>query len=122
MVLIFRCMKLGMNAAFKLGAFEIEMVGLNHSIPDPAALAIRTEAGTILHTGDWKFDETPVLGSDTDRGRLGNVGDDGVLALVGDSTNAMVEGRTGSENDAKRRFDRCDQKGDGAGCCHLFCQ
>jgi ribonuclease J len=90
-----------MNAPFKLGAFEIEMVALNHSIPDPAALVIRTNAGTILHTGDWKFDETPVLGCDTDRGRLAAVGDEGVLALVGDSTNAMVEGRTGSENDAK---------------------
>ncbi len=90
-----------MNAPFKLGAFEIEMVALNHSIPDPAALVIRTNAGTILHTGDWKFDETPVLGGDTDRRRLAAVGDEGVLALVGDSTNAMVEGRTGSENDAK---------------------
>jgi len=93
--------EIGMNAPFKLGAFEIEMVALNHSIPDPAALAIRTDAGTILHTGDWKFDETPVLGSNTDRERLTAVGDEGVLALVGDSTNAMVEGRTGSENDAK---------------------
>ena len=93
--------EIGMNAPFNLGSFEIEMVALNHSIPDPAALAIRTDAGTILHTGDWKFDETPVLGGDTDRGRLAAVGDEGVLALVGDSTNAMVEGRTGSENDAK---------------------
>ena len=93
--------EIGMNAPFNLGSFEIEMVALNHSIPDPAALAIRTEAGTILHTGDWKFDKTPVLGRDTDRGRLAAIGDEGVLALVGDSTNAMVEGRTGSENDAK---------------------
>ena len=94
--------EIGMNTPFNLGSFEIEMVALNHSIPDPAALAIRTHAGTILHTGDWKFDKTPVLGSDTDRGRLAAVGDEGVLALIGDSTNAMVEGRTGSENDVKK--------------------
>ncbi len=94
--------EIGMNAPFELGAFEIEMVTLNHSIPDPAALVIRTDAGTIFHTGDWKFDKTPVLGSDTDRARLAAVGDEGVLALVGDSTNAMIEGRTGSENEAKK--------------------
>ena len=93
--------KISMNAPFNLGSFEIEMIAMNHSIPDPAALAIRTEAGTILHTGDWKFDNTPVLGRDTDRRRLASVGDEGVLALVGDSTNAMLGGRTGSENDAK---------------------
>ena len=93
--------EIGMNVPFKLGAFEIEMVTLNHSIPDPAALAIRTDAGTILHTGDWKFDETPVLGNDTDRGRLAAIGDEGVLALVGDSTNSMIDGCSGSENDAK---------------------
>ena len=86
--------EIGMNAPFKLGAFEIEMVRhLNHSIPDPAALAIRTDAGTILHTGDWKFDEMPILGNDTDRERLAAVGNEDVLALVGDSTNAMIEGR-----------------------------
>ena len=93
--------EIGMNAPFKLGAFEIEMVALNHSIPDPAALAIRTDAGTVFHTGDWKFDKTPVLGTDTDAPRLAAIGDEGVLALVGDSTNAMVDGRTGSESDAK---------------------
>ncbi len=93
--------EVGMSAPFNLGPFEIEMVGVNHSIPDPAALAIRTDAGTILHTGDWKFDKTPVLGEDTDRKRLSQIGDAGVLALVGDSTNAMVEGRTGSEADAQ---------------------
>ena len=93
--------EIGMNAPFDLGPFEIEMIALNHSIPDPAALAIRTDAGTILHTGDWKFDKTPVLGRDTDRKRLAAIGDEGVLALVGDLTNAMIEGRTGSENDAR---------------------
>ena len=92
--------EMGVNAVEKIGAFEIEMIGLNHSIPDPVALAIRTEAGTVLHTGDWKFDKTPVLGTDTDKDRLAKLGDEGVLVMVGDSTNAMVEGHTGSETEA----------------------
>ena len=93
--------EMGMNAPRQIGAFEIEMIALNHSIPDPAALAIRSAAGTILHTGDWKFDKAPVLGTDTDATRLRAVGDAGVLAMVGDSTNAMVDGRTGSESEAQ---------------------
>ena len=91
-----------MNAPRQIGAFEIEMIALNHSIPDPAALAIRSAAGTILHTGDWKFDKAPILGTDTDATRLRAVGDAGVLAMVGDSTNAMVYGRTGSESEARQ--------------------
>ena len=85
----------------EIGAFSVEMVGLTHSIPDPTALAIRCAAGTILHTGDWKFDPTPGLGEETDRARLAEIGDEGVLAMVGDSTNSMVEGRTGSEAEAE---------------------
>ncbi|MEC9225545.1 MAG: ribonuclease J [Pseudomonadota bacterium] len=85
----------------EVGAFSVEMVGLTHSIPDPTALAIRCDAGTVLHTGDWKFDSAPGLGNQTDTERLAQIGDEGVLAMVGDSTNAMVEGRTGSEADAE---------------------
>ena len=92
--------ELGMGAVEQIGAFSVELVGLSHSIPDPAALAIRTEAGVVLHTGDWKFDKTPMLGTDTDSERLAEIGTEGVLAMVGDSTNAMVEGRTGSESEA----------------------
>ena len=94
--------EMGMNAPRQIGAFEIEMIALNHSIPDPAALAIRSAAGTILHTGDWKFDKAPILGTDTDATRLRAVGDAGVLAMVGDSTNAMVDGRTGSESEVQQ--------------------
>ena len=93
--------EMGMNAPRQIGAFEIEMIALNHSIPDPAAIAIRSAAGTVLHTGDWKFDKAPVLGTDTDVTRLRALGDAGVLAMVGDSTNAMVDGRTGSESEAQ---------------------
>ena len=94
--------EMGMNAPRQIGTFEIEMIALSHSIPDPAALAIRSAAGTILHTGDWKFDKAPILGTDTDATRLRAVGDAGVLAMVGDSTNAMVDGRTGSESEAQQ--------------------
>ena len=94
--------EMGMNVPRQIGAFEVEMIALNHSIPDPAALAIRSDAGTVLHTGDWKFDKAPILGCDTDSDRLRAVGDAGVLAMVGDSTNAMVDGRTGSESEAQQ--------------------
>ena len=89
--------ELDFNIAYDFGPFSIELVQLTHSVPDPAALVLRSDKGTILHTGDWKFDETPMLGVDTDRDRLRQLGDEGVLALVGDSTNAMVDGHTWSE-------------------------
>jgi ribonuclease J len=93
--------EIGPESVTDIGPFSVEMVGLTHSIPDPTALAIRCEAGTVLHTGDWKFDPAPGLGDETDTTRLAQIGDEGVLAMVGDSTNAMVEGRTGSEADAE---------------------
>ena len=88
------------NTPYDFGPFSVELIALNHSIPDPAALVIRTSEGAILHTGDWKFDEAPQIGQNTDATRLAAIGDDGVLALIGDSTNAMVEGRTPSEQTA----------------------
>ena len=93
--------EIGPGSVTEIGPFAVEMVGLTHSIPDPTALAIRCDAGTVLHTGDWKFDPAPGLGDATDTSRLAQIGDEGVLAMVGDSTNAMVEGRTGSEADAE---------------------
>ena len=94
--------ELKFNTDYQFGPFSLELVNLTHSIPDPAALVLRTDAGNILHTGDWKFDETPTLGNDTDRARLKEIGDEGIMALVGDSTNAMVEGRTLSESVAQK--------------------
>src|SRR5262249_252579 len=67
-------------------------VSLTHSIPEPNGLAIRTPGGTVFHTGDWKLDPTPVVGRPHDAPKLQSLGDEGVLALVGDSTNAMREG------------------------------
>lgn len=81
-----------------LGDFEIEFVSMAHSIPEANALAITVaHVGTILHTGDWKLDPDPVVGNVTDEKRLTEIGNRGILALVGDSTNAMVPGHSGSE-------------------------
>src|SRR5262244_4251262 len=80
-----------------IGPFGVEFIPVAHSIPESHALAIHTEIGTVLHTGDWKIDPTPVIGLPTDERRLRELGDAGVLALVGDSTNAVREGRSPSE-------------------------
>jgi ribonuclease J len=88
-----------LRGRFTVGPFDIELVDVAHSIPESNALIIRTAAGTVLHTGDWKIDPTPVLGPPTDEAKLTALGDEGVLALVGDSTNAVREGRSPSERD-----------------------
>ena len=80
-----------------LGPFNVEFIPVAHSIPELHALAIHTEVGTVLHTGDWKIDPTPIIGPPTDEKRLRELGDAGVLALVGDSTNAVRDGRSPSE-------------------------
>lgn len=72
-----------------LGPFDVELVTLTHSIPEPAALILRTRAGTVVHTGDWRLDPTPLVGAPADAAPLVRAGDEGVLALVGDSTNAL---------------------------------
>ncbi len=82
----------------QLGPFEVEFVPLTHSIPEPNALSIKTPVGTIVHSGDWKLDPNPLVGRQADEERLRELGDEGVLALVCDSTNVFVEGRTGSES------------------------
>jgi ribonuclease J len=85
-----------------IGPFTIDFINVAHSIPESNALAIRSPAGTVLHTGDWKIDPTPLLGGPTDAARLTALGDEGVLALVGDSTNAIREGRSPSESDVAK--------------------
>jgi ribonuclease J len=90
------------RARFSLGPFDVELIDVAHSIPESNALAIRTPAGTVVHTGDWKIDETPVLPPATDAARLQAIGDEGVLALVCDSTNATREGRSPSERDVAK--------------------
>jgi ribonuclease J len=81
----------------QLGPFRVEMVRVAHSIPDSVALVIETEAGRVVHTGDWKLDHTPVDGLRTDVGKLAEIGNRGVDLLLGDSTNAERPGSTGSE-------------------------
>ena len=88
------------NESFEIGPFQIKPIRLTHSIPDPCSLTIKTEKGTIFHSGDWKFDPDPQVGNPTDFKLLKEIGRQGVLALVGDSTNANVEGRTKSEKHA----------------------
>jgi ribonuclease J len=85
-----------------LGPFTIDFINVSHSIPESNALAIRTPAGTVIHTGDWKIDPTPLLGGVTDAPRLTALGDEGVLALIGDSTNAVRDGRSPSEADVAK--------------------
>ncbi|MCK1713571.1 MULTISPECIES: ribonuclease J [unclassified Bradyrhizobium] len=80
-----------------IGPFNVEFIPVAHSIPESHALAIHTEVGTVLHTGDWKIDPTPIIGRPTDEKRLRELGDQGVLALIGDSTNAVRDGRSPSE-------------------------
>jgi ribonuclease J len=82
-----------------IGPFNVEFISVAHSIPESNALAIRTEVGTVLHTGDWKIDPTPVIGLPTDEKRLREIGEEGVLALIGDSTNAVRDGRSPSETE-----------------------
>ena len=85
-----------------LGPFALEFITLTHSIPEPNALAIRTKLGTVVHTGDWKIDPDPLIGDVTDEAALRKLGDEGVLAMVCDSTNVLVAGVSGSEADVKR--------------------
>lgn len=82
--------------------FSIELVSMAHSIPEPSGLIMRTPAGTVFHTGDWKLDEAPVVGEPTDEKRLAQLGDDGVLALVCDSTNVLRDGASPSESEVAR--------------------
>lgn len=87
---------------FTTGPFDIELVSVAHSIPESNALIIRTPLGAILHTGDWKLDPTPVIGVPTDEAKLRKLGEEGALAIVGDSTNAVRDGRSPSEADVAK--------------------
>jgi ribonuclease J len=94
--------ELPLGGRFKAGPFDVEFVSMAHSIPEPNGLAIRTPAGLVFHTGDWKLDATPVVGKPHDEAKLKALGNEGVLAVVGDSTNAMREGRSASEADVAK--------------------
>jgi ribonuclease J len=90
------------GGSFDIAPFRLQFVRVAHSTPEAQALAIRTPYGTVLHTGDWKLDPHPLVGPPTDEAAFSALGDEGVLAMVCDSTNALVEGHSGSEGDVRR--------------------
>ncbi|ADE29970.1 ribonuclease J [Rickettsia prowazekii] len=90
------------GSKINLEPFSLEMVPLTHSAPEMQAIMIRTDSGNILHTGDWKFDNDPILGKKVDEELLKSYGDEGVLALVCDSTNVFNKGSSGSEGDVRK--------------------
>src|SRR3954468_6280970 len=90
------------GGTINLDPFRLRFIRMAHSIPEAQALVIETPSGTVLHTGDWKLDPHPLIGPPTDEAALAELGAKGVLALVCDSTNAMVEGHSGSERDVRR--------------------
>lgn len=96
-----------------VGPFEIEAVGVNHSIPEPMSLAIKTPLGTVIHTGDWKIDLDPSLGPLTDEARFRKLGDEGVLALICDSTNAVRDGVSPSEREVSESLTKIIEAAEG---------
>jgi ribonuclease J len=90
-----------LSGKFSVGPFDIELITLTHSIPEPNALVIETPVGRVMHTGDWKLDPDPLVGANVDEAALIRTGEAGVLAMVGDSTNALVNGDSGSEADVR---------------------
>ena len=102
------------GSVFRIGCFSIEFIRVNHSIPDAVALAIKTPVGTIVHTGDFKIDLTPISGGMIDLVRFGELGNEGVLALMSDSTNVETPGHSASERKVGESFDKlfqnCDKR------------
>jgi ribonuclease J len=90
-----------LHGHISLGPFEIDFISITHSILEPNALAIKTPLGVVVHTGDWKIDPEPGIGEVTEINKLQQLGDEGVLATVCDSTNALVAGESGSESRVK---------------------
>jgi ribonuclease J len=95
-----------LGSTIEISDFKVEFVTITHSIPEPNVLAITTPLGTVIHTGDWKLDDAPLIGDATDCKRLQELGDKGVRALVCDSTSAFVEGHSGSEKSVREELIR----------------
>ncbi|NHO55993.1 MBL fold metallo-hydrolase [Acetobacter lambici] len=89
------------GARFDVGPFDIEFVPVTHSVPEAQSMVLRTPSGVVVHTGDWKFDPEPLVGPATDLNRLAEIGKEGVLALVCDSTNVMKPGPSRSESEVR---------------------
>jgi len=93
-----------LNGKLKLGPFEIDFITLTHSILEPNGLSIKTDAGLVLHTGDWKIDPNPLIGDNIDKKKLEEIGEKGVLAMICDSTNVFSPGRAGSELEVRENL------------------
>jgi ribonuclease J len=93
-----------LGGRFQLGPFDLNFIRVTHSVPESQSIAIRTPYGTVLHTGDWKLDPDPLIGEPADLDAFAKLGQEGVLAMVCDSTNAMVEGHSGSEAEVRRNL------------------
>ena len=93
-----------LNGKVKLDPFDVEYITLTHSILEPNGLKIQTPAGVVLHTGDWKVDPNPLIGDEINSKRLKEIGDEGVLAMICDSTNVFSAGRSGSELDVRKNM------------------
>ncbi|MBX3231160.1 MAG: ribonuclease J [Labilithrix sp.] len=106
--------------AFDVGSFNVEPIRVTHSIADATALAIRTDVGTVIHTGDFKLDPTPPDGEHFDAARFAALGDEGVTLLMSDSTNVDVEGDTGSETDVGHALERLARSAPGAVVVAMF--
>ena len=94
------------GSAIELSPFDIEFISMNHSIPEPNALAIRTKEGLVVHTGDWKLNQDPILNQEMDKETLKALGDEGVLAMVCDSTNVFGEETEATEADVEKTLTR----------------
>ncbi len=99
-----RLSTLPLGGRFSLPPFDLQFLDVAHSVPEAQALAIRTRHGLVLHTGDWKLDPDPLIGPRTDEAAFARLGEEGVLAMVCDSTNALVEGHSGSEGEVRRNL------------------
>ncbi|MGP1276175.1 MAG: ribonuclease J, partial [Caulobacterales bacterium] len=105
--------EISLTGRFEIGPFDLELITLTHSIPEPNGLAIRTPAGLILHTGDWKIDPEPLIGAPTDPEAIKALGKEGILAMVCDSTNVFTPGEAGSEGSVRENLTKviAEQKG-----------
>lgn len=104
-----------LKGQFDLGPFHFELITLTHSIPEPNALVIRTDLGTVLHTGDWKIDPNPQIGDGVDEAALKALSDEGVLAMICDSTNVFSPGESGSEEGVREELTRLIGEYEGRG-------
>ena len=104
-----------LKGRFDLGPFDLEMITLTHSIPEPNALAIRTDEGVILHTGDWKIDPDPQIGEPVDVAAIEALSKEGILAMICDSTNVFTPGEAGSEGDVRKELSKLIGEYEGRG-------